>query len=83
LRIGIHTGQAVAGVIGKKKFIYDLWGDTVNIASRMESHGIAGCIQVTEVTYQVLKDKFQFAPQKKIEIKGKGEMITYFLIGKL
>jgi class 3 adenylate cyclase len=83
LRIGIHTGQAVAGVIGKKKFIYDLWGDTVNIASRMESHGMAGCIQVTEVTYQVLKDKFQFAPQKKIEIKGKGEMITYFLIGKL
>ena len=82
LRIGIHTGQAVAGVIGKKKFIYDLWGDTVNIASRMESHGMAGCIQVTEVTYQVLKDKFQFAPQKKIEIKGKGEMITYFLIGK-
>jgi hypothetical protein len=48
----------------------------------MESHGMAGCIQVTEVTYQVLKDKFQFAPQKKIEIKGKGEMITYFLIGK-
>jgi adenylate cyclase len=82
LRIGIHTGQAVAGVIGKKKFIYDLWGDTVNIASRMESHGIAGCIQVTDVTYQVLKDKFQFDPQRKIEIKGKGEMITYFLTGK-
>ena len=82
LRIGIHTGQAVAGVIGKKKFIYDLWGDTVNIASRMESHGIAGYIQVTDVTYQVLKDKFQFDPQRKIEIKGKGEMITYFLTGK-
>ncbi|MEA5477360.1 adenylate/guanylate cyclase domain-containing protein [Pseudanabaena galeata UHCC 0370] len=83
LRIGIHTGQAVAGVIGKKKFIYDLWGDTVNIASRMESHGVAGCIQVTDVTYQVLKDKFHFDPQRKIEIKGKGEMITYFLVGKL
>jgi len=83
LRIGIHTGQAVAGVIGKKKFIYDLWGDTVNIASRMESHGVAGCIQVTEVTYQVLKGKFQFDPQKTIEIKGKGEMTTYFLVGKL
>ncbi|WP_434686147.1 adenylate/guanylate cyclase domain-containing protein [Pseudanabaena minima] len=83
LRIGIHTGQAVAGVIGKKKFIYDLWGDTVNIASRMESHGVAGCIQVTEVTYQVLKDKFQFDPQKTIDIKGKGVMTTYFLIGKL
>jgi class 3 adenylate cyclase/HAMP domain-containing protein len=81
LRIGIHTGQAVAGVIGTKKFIYDLWGDTVNIASRMESHGIAGCIQVTDVTYQILKNKFTFDPQKTIEIKGKGEMITYFLTG--
>jgi class 3 adenylate cyclase len=81
LRIGIHTGQAVAGVIGTKKFIYDLWGDTVNIASRMESNGIAGCIQVTDVTYQILKNKFQFAPQRTIEIKGKGDMITYFLTG--
>ncbi len=83
LRIGIHTGQAVAGVIGKKKFIYDLWGDTVNIASRMESHGVAGLIQVTEVTYQLLKNKFQFTPKRVIEIKGKGEMVTYFLTGKL
>ena len=82
LRIGIHTGQAVAGVIGKKKFIYDLWGDTVNIASRMESHGIAGCIQVTDVTYQILKDKYQFESQRSIEIKGKGEMVTYLLKGK-
>lgn len=81
LRIGLHTGQAVAGVIGTKKFIYDLWGDTVNIASRMESHGIAGCIQVSDVTYQILKNKFQFDPQRTIEIKGKGEMITYFLTG--
>ncbi|WP_103667466.1 adenylate/guanylate cyclase domain-containing protein [Pseudanabaena sp. BC1403] len=79
LRIGIHTGQAVAGVIGTKKFIYDLWGDTVNIASRMESHGIAGCIQVSDVTYQILKNKFQFDPQRIIEIKGKGEMTTYLL----
>jgi class 3 adenylate cyclase/HAMP domain-containing protein len=81
IRIGIHTGQAVAGVIGTKKFIYDLWGDTVNIASRMESHGVAGCIQVSDVTYQILKNKFQFDPQRTIEIKGKGEMITYFLTG--
>ncbi|WP_201323541.1 adenylate/guanylate cyclase domain-containing protein [Pseudanabaena sp. lw0831] len=81
MRIGMHTGQAVAGVIGTKKFIYDLWGDTVNIASRMESHGIAGCIQVTDVTYQILKNKFQFDPQRTIEIKGKGEMTTYFLTG--
>ena len=83
LRIGIHTGQAVAGVIGKKKFIYDLWGDTVNIASRMESHSIAGCIQVTEVTYQILKNKYQFDPKRLVDIKGKGEMSTYFLTGKL
>ena len=83
MRIGIHTGQAVAGVIGKKKFIYDLWGDTVNIASRMESHGIAGCIQVTDVTYQILKNKYQFEPKRIIDIKGKGEMITYLLTGKL
>ncbi len=83
LRIGIHTGQAVAGVIGKKKFIYDLWGDTVNIASRMESHGIASCIQVTDVTYQILKDKYTFAPKRTIKIKGKGEMVTYLLTGKL
>jgi class 3 adenylate cyclase/methyl-accepting chemotaxis protein len=83
LRIGIHTGQAVAGVIGKKKFIYDLWGDTVNIASRMESHGIAGCIQLTDVTYQILKNKYQFDSRREIEIKGKGEMITYLLTGKL
>lgn len=81
IRIGIHTGQAVAGVIGTKKFIYDLWGDTVNIASRMESHGIAGCIQVSDVTYQILKNKFQFDPQRTIEIKGKGEMHTYLLTG--
>ncbi|TYQ23722.1 HAMP domain-containing protein [Pseudanabaena sp. UWO311] len=82
MRIGMHTGQAVAGVIGTKKFIYDLWGDTVNIASRMESHGIAGCIQVTDVTYQILKNKFQFDTQRTIEIKGKGEMTTYFLTGR-
>jgi class 3 adenylate cyclase len=81
MRIGMHTGQAVAGVIGTKKFIYDLWGDTVNIASRMESHGIAGCIQVTDATYQILKNKFQFDPKRTIEIKGKGEMTTYFLTG--
>ena len=81
LRIGIHTGQAVAGVIGTKKFIYDLWGDTVNIASRMESHGIAGCTQVSDATYQILKNKYQFAPKRTIEIKGKGAMTTYLLTG--
>jgi class 3 adenylate cyclase len=83
LRIGIHTGHAIAGVIGTKKFIYDLWGDTVNVASRMESYGIAGCIQVTEVTYQLLKNKYQLEQRSAINIKGKGEMITYLLKGRI
>jgi adenylate cyclase len=83
LRIGIHTGQAIAGVIGTKKFIYDLWGDTVNVASRMESHGVAGCIQVTEATYQLLKNKYQLEKRNAINIKGKGEMITYLLQDRL
>lgn len=80
IRIGIHTGPVVAGVIGVKKFIYDLWGDTVNIASRMESHGKAGAIQVSEATYQQLKDRYQLQPRGWIEIKGRGEMMTYWLI---
>nr|WP_271253964.1 adenylate/guanylate cyclase domain-containing protein [Pseudanabaena sp. Chao 1811] len=83
LRIGIHTGQAIAGVIGTKKFIYDLWGDTVNVASRMESYGIADCIQVTEATYQLLKDKYYFEQRSAINIKGKGEMTTYLLKGRI
>ena len=82
LRIGIHTGQAIAGVIGTKKFIYDLWGDTVNVASRMESYGVAGCTQVTEATYQLLKGKYHLDQRSAINIKGKGEMITYLLKGR-
>lgn len=81
LRIGINTGSAVAGVIGTKKFIYDLWGDTVNVASRMESQGEAGKIQVTENTYERLKEKYEFNKRGKIEVKGKGEMLTYWLTG--
>jgi class 3 adenylate cyclase/HAMP domain-containing protein len=83
MRIGIHTGQAVAGVIGKKKFIYDLWGDTVNIASRMESQGVAGCIQVSDTVYEVLKGKYKFESRRSLEIKGKGKMTTYLLTGIL
>ena len=80
LRIGINTGSVVAGVIGIRKFIYDLWGDAVNLASRMESHGLAGSIQVTEVTYELLKDKYTFWHRGKVLIKGRGEMETYLLL---
>jgi len=80
LRIGIHTGPVVAGVIGKRKFAYDLWGDTVNVASRMESSGKPDLIQVSENVYQVLKDEFQFERRGRVEIKGKGPMDTYYLI---
>ncbi|MEO1125032.1 MAG: adenylate/guanylate cyclase domain-containing protein [Cyanobacteria bacterium J06635_15] len=79
LRIGINTGPVVAGVIGIKKFSYDLWGDTVNVASRMESQGVPGKIQVTETTYQLLKGHYQFEERGVVQVKGKGEMMTYFL----
>lgn len=82
IRIGMNTGAVVAGVIGKNKFIYDLWGDTVNIASRMESHGIANAIQVTENTYERLKDRYDFEKRGIIDVKGKGPMTTYLLMGR-
>jgi class 3 adenylate cyclase len=82
MRIGINTGPVVAGVIGANKFIYDLWGDTVNVASRMESYGIAGCIQVSTETYNILQDKYLFKERGVIPIKGKGDMTTYILTGR-
>ena len=82
LRIGIHSGPVVAGVIGKSKFAYDLWGDSVNVASRMESSGKEGRIQVSEAAYKRLKDDFTFEKRGAVEIKGKGAMETYFLTGK-
>ena len=83
MRIGINSGEVVAGVIGKKKFIYDLWGDAVNTASRMESHGIANMIHVTDETYQLLAGKYVFTDRGMIEVKGKGEMQTYILQHRL
>ncbi|NOQ36476.1 MAG: diguanylate cyclase, partial [Methylococcaceae bacterium] len=81
IRIGIHTGPVIAGIIGTKKFSYDLWGDAVNLASRMESHALPGKIQVTKATYLLLKKEFDFEERGLVEIKGKGEMQTYFLEG--
>ncbi len=83
MRIGVHTGPVVAGVIGTKKFIYDLWGDTVNTASRMESLGMPGGIQVTEEVYSRLEGKYLFEERGAVHIKGKGDVITYLLREKL
>ena len=82
IRIGIHTGSVIAGVIGIKKFVYDIWGDTVNVASRMESHGIPGQIQVSEATYHILKEQYVFEDRGVIHIKSKGEMRVYLLKSK-
>lgn len=82
LRIGIHTGPVVAGVIGAQKFSYDLWGDTVNTASRMESQGMEGGIQVTEVTYERLQHQYHLEERGVLAVKGKGAMMTYLLKGR-
>jgi class 3 adenylate cyclase len=82
VRIGIDTGPVEAGVIGTSKFSYDLWGDTVNTASRMESHGVAGCIQVTERTWKRLRDGYRFQRRGPIQVRGMGELVTYFLLGR-
>jgi len=82
-RVGINCGPAVAGIVGRQKFHYDVWGDTVNLASRMESHGLPDRIQVTEAVYERLKSEFVFERRGFIEVKGKGSMLTYLLLGRL
>lgn len=79
LRIGIHVGSVVAGVIGMRKFSYDIWGDTVNIASRIESHGIVDRVQVSEAVYERIKDCYSCEPRGNIELKGKGIMPLYLV----
>lgn len=79
LRIGVNTGPVVAGIIGARKFIYDLWGDTVNLASRMESHGVPGAIQVTQPVYEKTRDQYAFEKRGLIEVKGRGTLETWLL----
>jgi class 3 adenylate cyclase len=76
MRVGIHTGPVVAGIVGVKKFQYDIWGDTVNTASRMESHGVVGKVNLSSTTYELIKEQSEFAFEKReaTEVKGKGEM---------
>lgn len=82
LRLGMNSGPVVAGVIGRQRFHYDTWGDTVNVASRMQSHGLPGKIQITRATYELLKDEFICEARGPIHIKGKGQMETWFLVAE-
>ena len=83
IRIGVHTGPVVAGIVGVKKFAYDIWGNTVNIASRMESSGEPGKVNISGPTYEIIKDKFECTHRGKIEAKNKGMIDMYFVKGSL
>ena len=80
IRVGMHTGPIVAGIIGSKKFAYDLWGDTVNVASRLESHGSPGVIQVSQATADLLRPQFVLEPRGAVELKNRGEMTAFSLL---
>ncbi|MBS2037757.1 response regulator [bacterium] len=82
LRVGLHVGSVIAGVIGRRKFIYDVWGETVNTASRLESHGAPDRVHVSQAVYQRLSHRFDFEARGITELKGKGPMETYFLLGE-
>jgi len=81
-RIGINSGSMIAGVIGRRKFVYDVWGDAVNVASRMESHGLGGAVQITQATYELIEDEFECKRRGTVTVKGKGEMEVWLVVSE-
>lgn len=75
----VNSGPVIGGVIGRRKFVYDVWGDAVNVASRMESHGLGGAVQITRSTYDLIKDEFLCEPRGSLDVKGKGAMEVWLV----